>query len=53
MRTVKLVLEYQGSGFSGWQVQPGRRTVQGEIERALSKLLGEKVALAGAGRTDA
>lgn len=53
MRTVKLVLEYQGGGFAGWQVQPGRRTVQGEIEGALSKLLGEKVALAGAGRTDA
>jgi tRNA pseudouridine38-40 synthase len=53
MRTLKLLLEYDGTGFSGWQVQPGKRTVQGDIEKALAKLLGEKVALIGAGRTDA
>ncbi len=33
-----LLIEYDGAGFSGWQVQPGERTVQGEIEKALSKL---------------
>jgi tRNA pseudouridine38-40 synthase len=52
MHTVKLVLEYDGRDFAGWQVQPGKRTVQGEIEKALANLLGEHVALSGAGRTD-
>lgn len=53
MRTLKLLLEYDGTGFSGWQVQPGKRTVQGDIEKVLEKLLGEKATLIGAGRTDA
>jgi tRNA pseudouridine38-40 synthase len=53
MRTLKLLLEYDGTGFSGWQVQPGKRTIQGDIEKVLAKLLGEKVTLIGAGRTDA
>jgi len=53
MHTVKLVLEYDGRDFAGWQVQPGKRTVQGEIEKALANLLGGRVALSGAGRTDA
>ncbi len=48
----RLDLEYDGTGFAGWQVQPGRRTVQGEIERLLG-LLGERVRPMGAGRTDA
>jgi len=37
-RTFKLILEYDGTGFAGWQVQPGKRTVQGELERALCEL---------------
>jgi tRNA pseudouridine38-40 synthase len=53
MRTLKLILEYDGTDFSGWQIQPGRRTVQGELEITLAKLLGEKVAVIGSGRTDA
>ena len=53
MRTLKLLLDYDGTGFSGWQVQPGKRTIQGDIEKVLAKLLGEKVTLIGAGRTDA
>lgn len=53
MRTLKLILEYDGADFSGWQVQPGKRTVQGELERILAKLLGGKVAVLGSGRTDA
>jgi tRNA pseudouridine38-40 synthase len=53
MHTLKLILEYDGTDFSGWQIQPGRRTVQGELERTLAKLLGEKVAVIGSGRTDA
>lgn len=50
---IKLVLEYNGKEFFGWQVQPGRRTVQGEILKALSVLLKEKnFNLIGASRTD-
>ena len=50
----RLVLEYDGSGFSGWAAQPGRRTVQAELERALSVVLRlERVSVVVAGRTDA
>jgi tRNA pseudouridine38-40 synthase len=52
-RTFKLVLEYDGSDFAGWQVQPDQRTVQGVLERAFSDLAGAKVGVTGAGRTDA
>jgi tRNA pseudouridine38-40 synthase len=52
-RTIKLVLEYDGTDFSGWQLQPGERTVQLELEGALERLLKEKVRIHGAGRTDA
>ena len=48
-----LVIEYDGSEFSGWQVQPGYRTVQGEIESALRNLMQEQIRINGAGRTDA
>jgi len=50
---IKLVLEYDGTGFSGWQVQPGRRTVQAELEAALAGLAGEKISATASGRTDA
>lgn len=46
-------ISYNGACFSGWQVQPGLRTVQGALEDALSLLDGRRVAVAGAGRTDA
>ncbi|HMB70207.1 MAG TPA: tRNA pseudouridine(38-40) synthase TruA [bacterium] len=49
----KLVLEYEGTDFAGWQVQPDARTVQGELNRALSTVLRETVRVTGAGRTDA
>lgn len=55
-RTLKLTLEYDGAGFEGWQVQRGarpRRTVQGVLVEALERLTGERVAVEGAGRTDA
>lgn len=42
-RRLKLVLEYDGTDFSGWQFQVGRRTVQGTIEQALARLLGAEV----------
>ncbi|MHB9027383.1 MAG: tRNA pseudouridine synthase A, partial [Candidatus Latescibacterota bacterium] len=51
--TYKLILEYDGTEFSGWQAQPGRRTVQAEVERALETILHHPVRVTGAGRTDA
>jgi tRNA pseudouridine38-40 synthase len=50
--TVRLDLEYDGSGFRGWARQPGLRTVQGELEAALATVLREPVELTVAGRTD-
>jgi len=52
MPTVRLDLEYDGTDFRGWQVQPGTRTVQGCLEAALQDIVGETVRLIGAGRTD-
>lgn len=52
-RTVQLVLHYDGSAFAGWQMQPEQRTVQGEVERVLAGLCGQRIVAQGAGRTDA
>lgn len=53
MRTFKLILEYDGSDFSGWQVQlNAQRTVQGEIEAVLLKIFKKHTVLVGSGRTD-
>jgi tRNA pseudouridine38-40 synthase len=52
MPTVRLDIEYDGSGFRGWARQPSLRTVQGELETALATVLREKVELTVAGRTD-
>jgi tRNA pseudouridine38-40 synthase len=49
----RLTIEYDGSGFSGWAAQPGLRTVQGELERALATVLRAPAPLTVAGRTDA
>lgn len=51
-RRIKLTLHYDGGAFFGWQVQPGARTVQGELEGALSRLADRPVSVLGAGRTD-
>jgi tRNA pseudouridine38-40 synthase len=50
--TARLDIEYDGTAFAGWSKQPGLRTVQGELERALATLLRSEVALTVAGRTD-
>lgn len=50
---VLLTIEYDGTEFCGWQIQPDKRTVQGELTAALSSLLGQTVVLHGSGRTDA
>ena len=49
----RLTIQYDGTDFSGWQTQEGRRTVQGELARVLSLLEGAEVSVHGAGRTDA
>jgi tRNA pseudouridine38-40 synthase len=49
----KIVVAYDGSDFSGWQVQPGERTIQGEIQAALGRVTGECPLPQGSGRTDA
>ena len=48
----KLTLAYDGSPFAGWAVQPGKRTIEGELRAALATVLREPVALTVAGRTD-
>ena len=53
VRKLKLVVEYDGTEFSGWQRQEGQRTVQGTLEDGVHQLLGERVEVRGAGRTDA
>lgn len=53
MRNIKLTLEYDGTDFNGWQMQDrSKRTVQGEIEKALSQILKKKTTVTGSGRTD-
>ena len=53
MTAYRLDIAYDGTGFSGWAAQPGRRTVQSELEDALGRLFGEPITLTVAGRTDA
>lgn len=53
MANIKLVVEYDGTGYSGFQRQSSRPTIQGELEAALGRLLKESVRLTAAGRTDA
>lgn len=52
-RNILLTIEYDGSGFSGWQRQPHARTVQGELERVLSRVCGCEISINGTSRTDA
>lgn len=52
-RNLKLILSYDGSEFSGWQVQPDAVTVQGTLASAIGRITGEKVLPQGSGRTDA
>src|SRR5580765_3282653 len=52
-RNLKLILAYDGSEFAGWQVQPGRATIQGTLASAIGRLTGENVLPQGSGRTDA
>ena len=52
-RRIRIAVSYDGSGYHGWQVQPGLETVQGALERVLAEIEGAAVPVAGSGRTDA
>lgn len=52
MRNIKLVLEYDGTNYHGWQTQPDLPTVQGAVEEALAQLTKTPIQIIGAGRTD-
>ena len=53
MRNLKLILQYDGSGFHGFQIQPEARTVQGELDAMLTRITGAPVHVQGCSRTDA
>ncbi|HXG63574.1 MAG TPA: tRNA pseudouridine(38-40) synthase TruA, partial [Blastocatellia bacterium] len=53
MRNIKITIQYDGTNYHGWQVQPNGRTIQGELTRVLSLLDHRPVTVHGAGRTDA
>lgn len=52
MRNIKLTIEYDGTNYVGWQVQPNGPSVQAEIEKALYQILQGEIRINGAGRTD-
>ncbi len=52
MRRIKLIIDYIGTRYHGWQVQPGKDTVQKRLEEALSLLCKEEIAVVASGRTD-
>ena len=53
MKRVMLTVAYDGSAYSGWQVQPNADTIEGQLNKHLSELLGEEITVIGASRTDA
>jgi tRNA pseudouridine38-40 synthase len=53
MRNIRLTVAFDGTAYHGWQVQPGRPTIQGLLGEALRKIIGESPTLTGSGRTDA
>ncbi len=53
LKRVKLIVAYDGTNYHGWQVQPNGETIEGVLNRTLSSLLGEKIIVTGASRTDA
>lgn len=53
MRNIKLTIEYDGKDFNGWQRQPDKLNIQGEIEKAIKEITGENIDLVASGRTDA
>lgn len=52
MRNIKLLIQYDGTNYAGWQIQPDQPSVQDEIQKCLSNILAQKIDLVGSGRTD-
>ena len=52
-KNFKIVIEYDGTNFFGWQKQKDKKTIQGEIEKALTLILSQEIKIIGSGRTDA
>jgi tRNA pseudouridine38-40 synthase len=52
-RKIRLTIQYDGADYHGWQIQPGRRTIQGQLSDAVTNLVGRKITVHGASRTDA
>ena len=52
-KNFKLVIEYDGTEFFGWQIQKDKKTIQGEIEKVLSRILNQEIRITASGRTDA
>lgn len=52
MKRIRLVVAYDGTNYHGWQIQPGRVTIESELNKALTNLLGEEIQVIGASRTD-
>jgi len=53
MQNYKILVSYDGTDYHGWQRQPDKRTIQGQLEKALLKIFSKKIPVIGAGRTDA
>ena len=53
LRNIKLTITYDGTSYHGWQIQPGKRTIQAELVNAVSELLGWRTRVTAASRTDA
>ena len=53
MRNIKLIIEYDGKEYNGWQKQKNKLNIQGEIEKAIETIIGEEIELIASGRTDA
>lgn len=53
MKRIKLIVAYDGTEYSGWQIQPNKETIEGVLNRELSRLLNEEIKVIGASRTDA
>jgi len=52
MRNIRLILQYDGSCYHGWQIQPNGVTIQETVEKAIAAIVGENVRVTGCGRTD-
>ena len=52
MNRYQILIEYVGTGYSGWQIQKKGKTIQGKIQKVISKILKEKINIVGSGRTD-